>query len=414
MLHASTLREAISETNGDSSQPTESAILPNTGTLKLSTRFHYLNLPDFWPQDVKADLNPPELTVVTNALASLIESVKTVNQDYLPSTAERTKSDPDMSARLSVLVKVACQALIREADTMSHNQWREYEIKVTGRQRRKELQLADAYLRQNALLPLHAIPLKISVTPLPVSLNRNRFITRIKITYSKWHLSHECRVTGVRSYSPHRSAFRYSSDAFVEQVARFASTGDRACVKFYGCTVALTIWNGNISTDPYDPTARFRLTLAAAEGGESPGDTIRELAKLINKALPALPVHISLDEYMHDDFQVKLLGMFSSTTSFDSQTFLQYLSGQRHPNPFTGEEEWLCPRLRHLNLASEQEQPVTSLRRWIKPRWVEWKKPVKISRSGTQVVEKPGGSVEVTMMVGQETWRPALAKADAR
>ncbi|KAG8980847.1 hypothetical protein FRB93_008916 [Tulasnella sp. JGI-2019a] len=187
---------AISETNGDSSQPTESAILPNTGTLKLSTRFHYLNLPDFWPQDVKADLNPPELTVVTNALASLIESVKTVNQDYLPSTAERTKSDPDMSARLSVLVKVACQALIREADTMSHNQWREYEIKVIGRQRRKELQLADAYLRQNALLPLHAIPLKISVTPLPVSLNRNRFITRIKITYSKWHLSHECRVTG--------------------------------------------------------------------------------------------------------------------------------------------------------------------------------------------------------------------------
>ncbi|KAG9025153.1 hypothetical protein FRB95_010498 [Tulasnella sp. JGI-2019a] len=591
-------------------------------------------------ENVEVDLNPPELSVVTNALASLINSVKAVNQDYLLNTFQGAESDPDISARLSVLVKVACQALIREADTTSLNHWRENKAKELERRQREERWRADTHYRQNTLLPIHTIPLevfsgiltwivkrkslhhsyenhifqiatlarvsrywnqailstpqvwsyfKIGMTPTQIlwSIARSKSIpvdidfgdydpttdlvgfTQAIIPLShRWHtlettgvlpseiikrlesdtpeLHHlslqnlhvdahfnlgkgppleslalhyvtlswdSNRLCGLRSlkfmgdeetYAPSLSQitrilassprleeftfeydgirdveeyfqppterihlpnlavmgfyhsdrctldhllsfiqfpllscttlqlqstgtsnvsnpFHYSSDAFAEQVAHFTGTGDRASVKLYGHTVALTIGNNNISTDPRDPTARFRLILAAAEGGESLKDTIGELAELINKALPALPVHISLSQHMHCDFQVELFGMFPSATritaprgSFDSRPLLRYLSGQRHLNPFTGEEEWPCPRLAQLDLLSPQERQMTSVRRWVKARWVKWKVPAKRSRSETQIVEKPVGSVEVTMTMGQETWRPALAKVDAR
>ncbi|KAG8984526.1 hypothetical protein FRB94_006664 [Tulasnella sp. JGI-2019a] len=201
--------------------------------------------------------------------------------------------------------------------------------------------------------------------------------------------------------------FHYSSSPFIEQVARFPGTGDWVNIKFYEKAVSLMIGRGNMPTDFYrPPQAHFHLVLAPANRGGSFKDTIRQLAELTTKALPALPVHLDLKRSVHPDFQVELFGLFPATTrinptrtNFDSRLILRYLSCQQHSNPFTGEEEWPCPRLTRLDLPAVSVRQVNAARECVKARWVKWNAPAEEPVSGPQIVEKPAGSVQVMMSV---------------
>ncbi|KAG9004706.1 hypothetical protein FRB93_010197 [Tulasnella sp. JGI-2019a] len=111
--------------------------------------------------EAKRDLNPPDLEVVQNALSSLIGGTKAANQDYLSNTEEDPAFDRDAKGRLSELIKVACQALIREADIESCDQRLQHDVEAAEYRQKRDNQLADTRYRQNALLPIHQFPVEL-------------------------------------------------------------------------------------------------------------------------------------------------------------------------------------------------------------------------------------------------------------
>ncbi|KAG8862997.1 hypothetical protein FRB96_000417 [Tulasnella sp. 330] len=66
--------------------------------------------------DVECGLNPSDLDVVQNALATLVQSTRAANPDYLVNPDADPNFERKINDRLSELVKIACLALIREAD----------------------------------------------------------------------------------------------------------------------------------------------------------------------------------------------------------------------------------------------------------------------------------------------------------
>ncbi|KAG9007661.1 hypothetical protein FRB94_014083 [Tulasnella sp. JGI-2019a] len=111
--------------------------------------------------ETKCELNPPDLEVVQNALSSLIENAKLVNQDYLSNTNNDPAFDRDAKGRLSELIKVACQALIREADIKSCDQRLQHDVEAAEYRRQRDSQLADTRYTQNASLPIHQFPVEL-------------------------------------------------------------------------------------------------------------------------------------------------------------------------------------------------------------------------------------------------------------
>lgn len=66
-----------------------------------------------------------------------------------------------MNGRLSELVKVACQALIREADIKACQLRTQHDAQAVEYRRKRDRELADTRYRQNALLPIHNLPVEI-------------------------------------------------------------------------------------------------------------------------------------------------------------------------------------------------------------------------------------------------------------
>ncbi|KAG8874064.1 hypothetical protein FRB97_006195, partial [Tulasnella sp. 331] len=105
---------------------------------------------------VSHHLNPPDPTVVQGALSLLIESVKTANRDYITDIKDPVGFERNANGRLSELVKVACQALIREADTRSADLRRVHDRKATEY---RDQRMAE--YEQNSSLPIHKIPIEL-------------------------------------------------------------------------------------------------------------------------------------------------------------------------------------------------------------------------------------------------------------
>lgn len=67
----------------------------------------------------------------------------------------------DLKGKLSEIAKSACQALIREADTLARHFHLEHLADAAEYRRKRDLQLAEDRFRQNLHVPLHKLPVEI-------------------------------------------------------------------------------------------------------------------------------------------------------------------------------------------------------------------------------------------------------------
>jgi hypothetical protein len=69
--------------------------------------------------------------------------------------------DRDEKGKLSEIIKVACQALIREADTQSRHLRLQHDTDTAEYRRQRDLRLAEDRFQKNVHVPLHKLPLEV-------------------------------------------------------------------------------------------------------------------------------------------------------------------------------------------------------------------------------------------------------------
>ncbi|KAG9017268.1 hypothetical protein FRB93_007381 [Tulasnella sp. JGI-2019a] len=138
-----------------------------------SGALHDIKYPNFEGQMVEEKLYPPEIDVIRQALSLLVDSTQRVNQTRHLSTNALAASPQQRADRyLSEVIKVACQALIREADTQSNSARRRYDTQSNSARRRYDtnidafrrycaIEAAKLAYRENSLAPINKLPFEV-------------------------------------------------------------------------------------------------------------------------------------------------------------------------------------------------------------------------------------------------------------
>ncbi|KAG8862969.1 hypothetical protein FRB96_000389 [Tulasnella sp. 330] len=122
---------------------------------------HPIKFLDFGGQPVADVLEPPEIDVVKRALTMLIDSTQCINKERPSMITQDADPDECVKVRLSEVIKVACQALVREADTLSRDLRREYDASALKYRRQRDAHLADLAYRWNTFAPITNLPIEV-------------------------------------------------------------------------------------------------------------------------------------------------------------------------------------------------------------------------------------------------------------
>ncbi|KAG8986345.1 hypothetical protein FRB93_005341 [Tulasnella sp. JGI-2019a] len=140
----------------------------------------------FEGKTLEETLNPPDADVVKTALTLLIESTKDKNEAYLSKTEQTPDEACNSTGRLSELIKVACEALVREADTQSGDLRREHDASALAYRRRRDAQAAAEAYRHNLLVPINNLPVEV-------------FSNILIFTSARWYLQGLDHIRGIRT-----------------------------------------------------------------------------------------------------------------------------------------------------------------------------------------------------------------------
>ncbi|KAG8874088.1 hypothetical protein FRB97_006178 [Tulasnella sp. 331] len=122
---------------------------------------HPITFPDFEGRAVEDELEPPEINIVKRALSMLVDSTQSINNTRLSMITGNSNSDECVNGRMSELIKVACQALVREADIQSSDLRHEHDARALAYRRRRDAQVAELAYRQNTLAPINNLPFEV-------------------------------------------------------------------------------------------------------------------------------------------------------------------------------------------------------------------------------------------------------------
>ncbi|KAG9024273.1 hypothetical protein FRB95_011731 [Tulasnella sp. JGI-2019a] len=137
---------------------------------------HDIRYPDLQDQLVEEKLYPPDIDMVRKALALLLDSTQRASQAHLSANAFMMTCPQNAGGRMSELVKVACQALIREAGTQSSEAWQRHDANIAAVQGQRDAQAAQVAYRQNTFAPINKLPIEVlSGTLFFASLNECSF-----------------------------------------------------------------------------------------------------------------------------------------------------------------------------------------------------------------------------------------------
>ncbi|KAG8986323.1 hypothetical protein FRB95_013937 [Tulasnella sp. JGI-2019a] len=149
---------------------------------------------DFEGQALEETLNPPDVDVVKMALIMLIENTKYKNEAYLSTVEQTPDGARNSTGRLSELIKLACEALAREADIQSCDLRREHDASALAYRRQRDAQAADLAYCHNLLAPVNNLPVEVfsnvlifaSVGWSPTGLNHNKALRALATVGKYW------------------------------------------------------------------------------------------------------------------------------------------------------------------------------------------------------------------------------------
>ncbi|KAG8881035.1 hypothetical protein FRB97_000224 [Tulasnella sp. 331] len=110
---------------------------------------------------VEEMVNPPGLDVIKLALLMVIQSTHIMNQAHLLKMAQTPQPHQTADGRLSELIKVACQALVREADIQSGVLRHKHDTSAAEFRRQRDSKAAALAYRQNSLVPISNLPVEL-------------------------------------------------------------------------------------------------------------------------------------------------------------------------------------------------------------------------------------------------------------
>ncbi|KAG8854298.1 hypothetical protein FRB96_007703 [Tulasnella sp. 330] len=113
-------------------------------------------------QSVEEDCQPPSPEVMKQALSELVKSIQEANNMRNQKMGQTPDdSDPNEDGRLPELVKVACQALVLEADIQSSELRRRHEARVIEFRRQNSPRETPSAAIHNALAPINNLPVEL-------------------------------------------------------------------------------------------------------------------------------------------------------------------------------------------------------------------------------------------------------------
>ncbi|KAG8878586.1 hypothetical protein FRB98_006055 [Tulasnella sp. 332] len=122
---------------------------------------HSISFPDFEGRTVEAELESPDIDMVKWALSILVESTKILNEINLSAITGNSNSDECANGLMSELIKIACHALVREADIQFSELRREHDARAHAYRHQRNARVAELASRWNALAPINNLPVEV-------------------------------------------------------------------------------------------------------------------------------------------------------------------------------------------------------------------------------------------------------------